>query len=185
MLQKYHIIKAVITIVFTTLLFSCAKDKETKDEILKDKEWLPSLDQRVKKSYDEGKGFFGNKGVLGNKDSATNIKFGNSNVMWRATLKTLENIPLINVDYIGGVIITDWYGGESYNQNESQEVKITVKFTSEEIRISSFSVISHKKTCVNGNCSIKIGDGYFNNKIKDKIIENTKSISLAESKNKK
>jgi hypothetical protein len=43
----------------------------------------------------------------GKKDD--NFKFSSSNALWRATLKSLDFIPLQSVDYGGGVIITDWY----------------------------------------------------------------------------
>ena len=29
--------------------------------------------------------------------------------MWRASLETLDFLPLTTVDYSGGIIITDWY----------------------------------------------------------------------------
>ena len=37
--------------------------------------------------------------------------------MWRASLETLDFLPLTTVDYSGGVIITDWY---SDNSNTNQ-----------------------------------------------------------------
>ena len=33
-------------------------------------------------------------------------------LMWRASLETLDFLPLTTVDYSGGIIITDWYYNE-------------------------------------------------------------------------
>ena len=42
--------------------------------------------------------------------------------MWRASLETLDFIPLTTVDYSGGMIITDWYSEGSSGANESQKL---------------------------------------------------------------
>ena len=34
--------------------------------------------------------------------------FATSNEMWRASIELLDFTPLSNVDYSGGIIITDW-----------------------------------------------------------------------------
>ena len=54
---------------------------------------------------------------LGNKK--TTYEFSTSNPMWRASLETLDFIPLTTVDYSGGMIITDWYSEGSGNENQS------------------------------------------------------------------
>ena len=66
--------------------------------------------------------------------------------MWRASLETLDFIPLSTVDYSGGMIITDWYTDNSSSSNRS--IKITVRFLSNEIRSDSLKVIIHKKDAV-------------------------------------
>ena len=183
--------KSLILLVFFFLIYSCAKKDEEKNKIITkdDKDWLPRVEDRTARAQAEGKGLLGKKGIFGgnSESSGGTIKFANTNVMWKATLKTLENIPLVNVDYAGGIIVTDWYGGSigtNDNTENYQEIKITVKFTSDEIKSNSFDVISHKRTCVKNKCSVKLGEELFNNKIKDKIIETTRSVSLAEAKKK-
>ena len=82
--------------------------------------------------------------------------------MWRASLETLDFLPLTVVDYSGGVIITDWYGE---NQNES--LKITLRFLSNEIRTDSLRITVHQKSCsINSNCKIKI----LKSKIEEELI---------------
>ena len=43
----------------------------------------------------------------------------------RASLETLDFLPLTTVDYSGGMIITDWY---SDNNSQSESIKISVRF---------------------------------------------------------
>ena len=62
-------------------------------------------------------------------------------IQWRASLETLDFLPLTTVDYAGGVIITDWY---SENTNTDQ-IKLTVRFLSNEIRSDSLKIIVHRK----------------------------------------
>ena len=71
--------------------------------------------------------------------------------MWRASLELLDFTPLQNVDYSGGIIVTDWF-----NEKEDQDsLKITVRFLSNEIRADGIKVIIHKRICKQfDNCKI-------------------------------
>jgi hypothetical protein len=89
----------------------------------------------------EGRGFR-LMGIIDKKNSG-NFQFSSSNEMWRATLDLLDFTPLSNVDYSGGIIITDWFS-ESSDQNP---IKITVRFLSSEIRADGLRVIIYKKIC--------------------------------------
>ena len=108
-------------------------------------------DERARRNIEQGRGI-SLKG-LGNKK--TTYEFSTSNPMWRASLETLDFIPLTTVDYSGGMIITDWYSEGSSGANES--LKITVRFLSNEISSGSLKVIVHKKNCsASNNCSISL-----------------------------
>ena len=101
----------------------------------------PNADERVRKNLEEGKGF---TLMGGGKGSGTNYEFASSNPMWRATLEILDFLPLSNVNYSGGIIITDWYN-EGATGNES--IKITVRFLTNQIRADGLKIIVHKKKC--------------------------------------
>ena len=113
------------------------------------------------KNIEEGRGAsLGN--LLGNRGS-TNYEFSSSNPMWRASLETLDFLPLTTVDYSGGVIITDWYSED----NNLESIKITVRFLSNEIRSDSVKIIIHKKSCNKDLiCKTKL---ISNNVIKDEL----------------
>ena len=57
--------------------------------------------------------------------SSNSFDFASSNEMWRATMEVLDFVPLVNADYGGGIIITDWY---SEDTTQNQSVKISVQF---------------------------------------------------------
>ena len=109
-------------------------------------------DERARRNIEQGKGI--SLGNLG-KSGKTTYEFSSSNPMWRASLETLDFIPLATVDYSGGMIITDWYSEGSGKNNES--LKITVRFLSNEIRADSLKIIVHKKTCLaSTNCAVSL-----------------------------
>ena len=114
----------------------------------------PSGDERVKKNIEEGKGF-SLQGSLTRKGGE--FDFASSNELWRASLDTIDFMPLINANYSGGIIITDWYSEQNSN-NES--VKISIRFLSNEIRADALDIKVFKKVCPKINqCVItKTGD---------------------------
>ena len=110
-----------------------------------------NVGDRTDKNIQEGRGFRMFDKARGGRGSGV-FEFASSNPMWRASLNLLDFAPFSNVDYSGGIIITDWFSNESV---ENESLKITVKFLSNEIRADGINVIIHKKKCNNeGNCSV-------------------------------
>ena len=111
----------------------------------------PNSKERVKKNLEEGRGLSLKKMMDGGGGS-TNYQFASSNPMWRATLEILDFLPLSNVDYSGGIIITDWY---NEGTSEDESIKITIRFLTNEIRSDGIRIIVHKKRCsVEQSCKI-------------------------------
>ena len=92
-------------------------------------------------------------------------------------------MPLVTVDYSGGMIITDWYT-DSNTTNDS--LKFTIRFLSNQIRADSLKIIIHKKTCkVQTNCIVtKITSNRLEDTIRSDIIKKAASLD-AESRKKK
>jgi len=120
------------------------------------------------KNIREGRGFRA-MGLLEKKGSGS-FEFASSNVMWRATLDLLDFTPLSNVDYSGGVIITDWF-----NESSDQDpIKITIRFLANEVRADGLKVIIHKKICKkidNDNCKVVKIDSTLGKEIKLAILK--------------
>ena len=106
---------------------------------------------KARKNIEEGRGVsVGSltKGI----GRGTTYEFSTSNPMWRASLETLDFLPLTTVDYSGGIIITDWY---SDNNSAKESIKISLRFLSNDIRSESLKVIVHQKICSsNLNCRV-------------------------------
>jgi len=164
------ILKITIIFLVLSLLSSCGIYKPV------DSRKIPVQGKdRALKNIEEGRGI-SLKNLRNNK---TNYEFSSSNPMWRATLEILDFLPLSTVDYSGGVIISDWYGDQS-NQNDS--IKISVRFLSNEVQSNSLNIIVHRRSCSTPTkCNVK--------KIKSKIEEELKisilrKAALLEKKNK-
>ena len=111
-----------------------------------------AADERVAQNIEEGRGMITGKNIFGST-GGTNFQFATSNPLWRAALSVLDFLPLANVDYAGGIIITDWYN-EGTSNDES--IKITVRFLTNEVRADAVSILIHKKICNKTvNCNIK------------------------------
>lgn len=171
-------IKSLSFIITGIILVSCSsKDKtENVDPITgKKKIYNINIDEKTDKANEEG-GLFGN---LTNQQMT--FDFASSNVLWRASLSTLDFIPLNNVDYSGGVIVSDWYAPE----NVDESVKITVRFLSSELKPSSVQVKSFTKTCTKNNqCKTVKSSAGFNNKIKRQILIAAKEIRIKDEQKK-
>ena len=123
-----------------------------------------NANERVEKNIKEGRGF--RLGNLGKKGG--DFLFSSANPMWRATMEKLSFAPLSVVDYGGGIIITDWFSDDG---NE-EEIKIAVRFLTNEIRSDAIKVIIHKKKCITfNNCKITSIENTTNSEIKLAILK--------------
>ena len=102
-----------------------------------------NVKERVQKNIEEGKGirFFGG----GSKGGV--FDFASSNELWRASIEILDFVPFTNASYSGGILITDWFSGDTKDENEKRLLKITVRFLTNEIRADALGITIHEKIC--------------------------------------
>ena len=167
---------AFIPILISFFLVSCGALSPKKVDLRK----IPG-DPKLKreKNIREGRGFR----VMGllekNKSGGGNFQFASSNEMWRASLELLEFTPLSNVDYAGGIIITDWFSENS----EQDPLKITIRFLSTEIRADGLKVIIYKKICKKNdknNCKTVQDNTTLGQEIKLAILKKAATIQDSE-----
>jgi hypothetical protein len=140
----------------------------------------PSEKNRAREAANKDGGILGD--VFGSKNKPTNFEFSTSNVLWRATLKNLDFLPLMNADYSGGIIIYDWYS----DKDDKQLIKVTVRFLSNELRSDSIKITAHKKICDSADkCSNSTLDEKFSDAVKENIITNARSLKVEEAKKEK
>tara|TARA_B100001123_G_scaffold426633_1_gene541067 strand:- start:603 stop:1205 length:603 start_codon:yes stop_codon:yes gene_type:complete len=174
---NYPIYSILIISLISFFLVSCGPLKPKKTDLRK----VPGnpADKR-QKNISEGKAFR----VMGmmDKKNSGNFEFASSNEMWRASLELLEFTPLSNVDYSGGVIITDWFSENS----EQNPIKITVRFLSNEIRADGLKIIIHKKICKKNekeNCKVIQDNTTLGQEIKLAILKKAAVIQNSEKEN--
>ena len=146
-------LKTFVFILIIPLILSSCKSPEGKFK-------LPGGDarkfpadpaKRVEKNLKEGRGFklndaFGQKGGV--------FDFASSNELWRASLDTIDFMPLLSVNYSGGIIVTDWYSDEQSESGES--VKISIRFLTNEIRADALDVKVFSRKCNSASsCVVK------------------------------
>ena len=174
-INKYSI---VLTSVFLIVISACAQKDPTTGEIIR---MEPNPDKRAREFADKGGGIFGD--INNKRSGSTTFEFASSNVLWRATLKSLDFLPMLNADYGGGIIIYDWY---SQTNNPKEQIKISVQFLNNELRSDSLKIIAHKKICETvERCSNSTLDQNFANSIKDSIIASARTLKIEEAKKEK
>lgn len=168
---------SILYLLLIISCFSCAKtDPITGEKILIE----PSPDKRAREAADKGGGIFGD---IGKGKTSNTFDFATSNPLWRATLKSLDFLPLLTSDYSGGVIVYDWYAD---NLNSKEQIKISIRFLSNELRSDSIQITSHKKICdENNKCFISKLNDNFSNEIKDTILTTARNLKIEESKKEK
>ena len=123
--------------------------------------------ERVKRNLEQGKGFRLDD-TFGNKPSG-NFEFASSNPLWRASLDTIDFMPLALANYSGGILATDWY---SDSQESNQSIKITIRFLTNEVRSDALDVsVFYKKCKTITNCSIVEQDGNLSSELTKEILK--------------
>jgi hypothetical protein len=130
------------------------------------KKYPPQPELRVKNNIEEGRGFRLMSGFENEKGGK--FEFANANPLWRASLDIIDFMPLLSVDYGGGIIITDWYGEES----ENDQIKITIQFLSNEVRSDALSIKVFKKKCISlSNCKVIQSQSDINQELRVAILK--------------
>lgn len=125
---------------------------------------------------------FGPGGLFGSKnekkdDNGTGVAV--NAYLWRASLDTINFIPLISADPFGGVIITDWYT-PAETPNERMKVQITIldrELRADGVRVSVFKQQSNPK---GGGWLDAQVDPHTNTDIENAILTRARQLRIAQ-----
>jgi hypothetical protein len=160
-------LKILLILLIPMLLASCGKNIFKRADI---KDTPVNVNDRVKKNIEEGRGIrFGKDGAKGGV-----FDFASSNELWRASIDILDFVPFTNASYSGGILITEWFDGNSENdENINRNLKITVRFLTNEIRSDALDINIHEKICKisETTCSVKKISSNLENEIKIAILK--------------
>jgi hypothetical protein len=128
----------------------------------------PNPKLRVKKNLEEGRGFRLDNMMGGQAGKGGDFMFASANELWRASLDTLDFMPLSSVNYSGGIIVTDWY---SDGNNLDESVKISIRFLTNEVRTDALDIkVFYKKCNQVANCKIEQKTGSLVAELKKEIL---------------
>lgn len=176
-LTKYAFLGTFILIF--TIGCSVLKGDQKEGEVKKRKKTLEAnMKERILARNDGGI-FNSAKSSIG----GTTYEFATSNVLWRASLQSLQDLPIASANYSGGLLISDWIdsnaGGTSY--------KIQVNFKSNELATTSLEIKTFLKKCSANytSCKLSNGSAETNAEIKNKILNIARGLKIEDDKKKK
>ena len=165
----YNFTKSFLVLILLFVLSGCGNGFFKRSDV---KDNPVNVEDRVRKNIEEGRGVrFG----IGKRKGGV-FDFASSNELWRASVETLDFVPLISASYSGGIIITDWFNG---GDNNNRDLKITIRFLSNEIRSDALKIIVHERICANNNCTTSVIDSKISGEIQLAIL---KKATLMEKK---
>ena len=155
----------IYPIILLFALSGCGKNFFKRSDV---KDNPVNVNERVKKNIEQGKGIrFGKGGASGGT-----FDFASSNELWRASIDVLDLVPFTNASYSGGILITEWFDGNSSEEN-NRNLKITVRFLTNEIRSDALNISIHEKICKANtlNCSVSKINSKLENEIRVAILK--------------
>jgi hypothetical protein len=125
---------------------------------------------------------FGPGGLFGSKGEKKETSEGGVAVnayLWRASLDTINFIPLVSADPFGGVIITDWYT-PAESPNERMKVQVTIldrELRADGVRVSVFKQQTNAKA---GGWVDAAVDPHTNTDIENAILTRARQLRIAQ-----
>ena len=112
-------------------------------------------------------------GGSGGGDSEAGI--GVNSYLWRASLDTLNFMPLASADPFGGVIITDWYTDAAA---PNERFKATVYILDTRLRADALNVSIFRQTSANGQWTDATVDPDTEIQIENAILTRARQLRL-------
>lgn len=157
--------KGAIFMIAAVALASCSMFKA-------DTERTPGQ-SRVSDTQDSGIPFFGGGGGS-NRGGEAGI--GVNSYLWRASLDTLNFMPLQSADPFGGVIITDWYSAPT---TPNERFKATVYILDTRLRADALNVSIFRQTQTNGQWADASVDPDTEIQIENSILQRARELRLS------
>jgi Domain of unknown function (DUF3576) len=114
----------------------------------------------------------GGGGGGGRRDAGIGV----NSYLWRASLDTLNFMPLASADPFGGVIITDWYSAPT---TPNERFKATVYILDTRLRADALNVSIFRQTNNNGAWADATVDPDTEIQIENAILERARELRLS------
>ena len=121
-------------------------------------------------------------GMLGGGQQAQtrivqDIAGGANPYLWRASLDTLDDLPLVSADALGGTIIYDW---KSYQDAPNERIKATVYILDSRLRADGVKVSVFRQTNEGGTWTDAAVDGDTGIQLENAILTRARNLKAAE-----
>ena len=127
---------------------------------------------------------FGPGGMFGSKADRNKADGGGTGVavnafLWRASLDTINFIPLVSADPFGGVIISDWY---TPAEQPTERMKVQVTILDRELRADGVrvSVFKQQQGAKGGGWVDAQVDQRTNTEIENAILTRARQLRIAQ-----
>lgn len=109
-------------------------------------------------------------------DNKAGPRLGVNGYLWRATLDTLNFMPLQSADPVGGVVITEWY---SAPETPSEKMKVTAYILDRRLRADALKVsVFRQVRGASGWVDAPVNAGTAT-KLEDAILSRARELRLA------
>ena len=112
----------------------------------------------------------------GGGSSGSEAGIGVNSYLWRASLDTLNFMPLASADPFGGVIITDWYSAPT---TPNERFKASVYILDTRLRADALNVSIFRQTNTNGTWSDASVDPDTEVQIENAILQRARELRLS------
>jgi hypothetical protein len=137
----------------------------------------PAGQSRADDNRDRGGiSLFGGGGDSGGGEAGIGV----NSYLWRASLDTLNFMPLASADPFGGVIITDWYSDAT---TPNERFKATVYILDTRLRADALNVSIFRQTQTNGAWADASVDPDTEIQIENAILTRARQLRLATVRN--
>ena len=174
--------KPIIFLLLTIFIASCAQLQEMSEKPKTyDSEKERVLTKKVEKrdinlpdgsTILEEKSGFSLDNLLGN---GSGLDLGVDSLTFRVALDKISFMPLISVDSLSGVIVTDWYSLDDGNSR----IKINIRILDQEMTDNSINVTLFSQS-LNGDRWVDNGiNSEQSSRIKESILSSARALQIA------
>ena len=129
-----------------------------------------------------GGGLFGKKASLNFFDSENSSQQSSVGVglpvnpyLWRASIETINFMPLASTDPFAGTIITDWYTGEN---NFGERCKLNIFINGADMKTDNLKVLSFCQSLKNNQWVNSPSNSEDNTRLENAILNKAKKLKL-------
>jgi hypothetical protein len=170
--------RAAAVLGFASMAVACSSD--TRVEV--PEKYVTSQRERLREEYgsifseDDGSGFVLFSTRDRNGTGGTPGTIGVNPFLWRASLETIDFMPLIQTDPVGGVIITDWYAPP---ETPDERFKLNVYVLDQSLRADGVSVSVFRQTRGEAGWTDQAVDPKTATAIEDNILTRARELRVA------